>query len=112
MSDPAKLYDEADQLKASGDLAGAAAKLAEALEADDSYALGHAAMAVVQQKLGEHEKAIEHAKKVCELEPTDAFSYTALSVTYQRAWAGTQNQQYIQLAEDAMAKSREIEAGA
>ncbi len=30
------------------------------------------------------DKAIEHARKVVELEPDDAFSYTALSVIYQR----------------------------
>lgn len=112
MADPAKLYDEADQLKNDGDLDGAAAKLAEALEIEDTYALGHSAMAVVQQKRGEHEKAIEHAKRVTELEPGDAFSFTALSVTYQRAWQGTQNNDYIQLAEDAMAKSRMVESGA
>lgn len=112
MADPAALYDQADQLKAAGDLEGAAAKLEEALAADPEYALAHSALAVVRQKLGQHEEAIEHAKKVCELEPGDAFSFTALSVTYQRAWAGTQQQEYIQLAEDAMAKSRMIEGGA
>lgn len=111
MSEPSALYDEADQLKAAGDLEGAAAKLAEALTADDSYALAHSAMAIVQQKLGDHDKAIEHAKKVCELEPNDAFSYTALSVTLQRAYAGTGDTQYIPLAEEAMAKSREVEMG-
>lgn len=111
MADPAALYDEADKLKADGDLEGAAAKLAEALEADESYALAHSAMAVVQQKLGAHDKAIEHAKRVCELEPGDAFSFTALSVTFQRAYAGTGDTSYIPLAEEAMAKSRMVEAG-
>ncbi|QDV72422.1 scaffolding protein [Botrimarina mediterranea] len=111
MSDPIALYDEADKLKAAGDLEGAAAKLTEAIAADDSYALAHSAMAVVQQKLGAHDKAIQHAQRVCELEPKDAFSYTALSVTYQRAYAGTGDTSFIQMAEDAMAKSRMIEAG-
>lgn len=109
MSDPAALYDEADQLKADGDFEGAAAKLTEALETDDSYALAHSAMAIVQQKLGNHEKAIEHAQRVCDLEPNDAFSFTALSVTLQRAYAGTNDTKYIPLAEEAMAKSREVE---
>lgn len=109
MADASALYDEADQLKAAGDLEGAAAKLEEALAAEPDYALGHSALAVVRQKLDDHEAAIEHAKKVCEIEPNDAFSFTALSVTYQRAWAGTQKQEYIQMAEDAMAKSRMIE---
>lgn len=111
MSDPIALYDQADQLKMAGDLEGAAAKLAEAIAADESYALAHSAMAVVQQKLGAHDKAIEHAKRVCELEPGDPFSYTALSVTYQRAYAGTGDVSFIPLAEDAMAKSRMMEAG-
>lgn len=108
MPDPNTLYDEADRLKAAGDFAGAAAKLEEALALDPGYALGHSAMAVVRQKLGAHEEAIQHALRVCEIEPNDAFSFTALSVTYQRAYAGTGNTGYIQLAEDAMAKSRMI----
>ena len=58
------------------------------------------------QKLGRHEEAIQHARRVCELEPNDPFSFTALSVTYQRAFAGTNNMQYIRMAEDAMEQSR------
>ena len=53
---------------------------------DLNYALAHSALAVVLQKLGRHEEAIEHARRVCEIEPDDPFSYTALSVTYQRAF--------------------------
>ena len=34
--------------------------------------------------IAESDKAIHHAKKVVELEPDDTFSYTALSVIYQR----------------------------
>ncbi|MEM8866486.1 MAG: tetratricopeptide repeat protein [Planctomycetota bacterium] len=104
-----ELYDEADKLKDAGDLDGAVAKLQEALDQDADYALAHSALAVVEQRRGNHEQAIEHAKKVTELEPNDAFSFTALSVTYQRAYAGTNEMSYIQLAEDAMAKSREVE---
>jgi hypothetical protein len=46
------------------------------------------------------------------LEPSDPFNFTALSVTYQRAWAGTQDQQYIAKAEDAMAKAQQLQAQA
>jgi tetratricopeptide (TPR) repeat protein len=106
MADPVALYDEADMLKDAGKLDEAAAKLNEALTADANYALAHAALAVVLQKMGRHDDAIQHAQKVCELEPNDPFSYTALSVTYQRAFAGTNNMQYIRLAEDAMEHSR------
>ncbi|MEM9185833.1 MAG: scaffolding protein [Planctomycetota bacterium] len=109
MPNPSQLYDEADKLKDAGDLDGAVAKLLQAVEIDASYGLAYSALAVVEQKRGNHEQAIEHAKKVTELSPDDAFSYTALSVTYQRAYAGMGEMSYIQLAEDAMAKSREVE---
>jgi tetratricopeptide (TPR) repeat protein len=110
MPDPVALYDEADRLKDAGELDQAVAKLNEALQADPKYALAHAALAVVLQKRGRHEEAIQHAQRVCELEPDDPFSYTALSVTYQRAFAGTQNLQYIRLAEDAMERSRILQS--
>jgi tetratricopeptide (TPR) repeat protein len=106
MSDVVKLYDEADQLKAEGNLEGAAAKLKDALAIDESYALAHSALSVVLQRLGQHEEAIQHAKRVAELEPQDPFSYTALSVTYQRAYVGTNELGYIRLAEEAMERSR------
>jgi len=106
MSDVSQLYDEADRLKELGDLEGAVAKFQESLSLDDTYALAHSALAVVLQRLSRHEEAIQHAARVCQLEPQDAFSFTALSVTYQRAYAGTNNMQYIRLAEEAMEKSR------
>lgn len=106
MADAVALYNEADKLKEEGKLEEAAARLEEAIQADDKYALAHSGLAVVLQRLGKHEDAIEHAKKVCDLEPNDPFSYTALSVTYQRAYAGTGNHAYIQMAEDAMARSQ------
>lgn len=110
MPTPAELYDQADKLKDAGDLDGAVAKLHESLEQQEDYALAHAALAVVEQKRGNHEQGIKHAQKVTELEPDDAFSFTALSVTYQRAYAGTGDTSYIQLAEDAMERSRQVEA--
>lgn len=111
MSTASKLYDEADKLKEAGDLEGAVAKLHEALEAKPDYALAHAALAVIEQRLGKHEEAIKNAQRACELEPDDAFSFTSLSVIYQRAYAGTGDTSYIQLAEDAMERSRKIAAG-
>ena len=111
MPDAAELYDEADALKEAGKLEEAVAKLGEALAADANYALAHSALAVVLQRLGKHEEAVGHAEKVCELEPHDPFSFTALSVTYQRAYAGTNNMEFIQKAEEAMEKSRLLEMG-
>jgi tetratricopeptide (TPR) repeat protein len=109
MSDPIALYDQADKLKDEGKIEESAAKLKEALAADPSYELAHSALAVVLQKLGKHDEAIDHARRACELEPNDPFSFTALSVTYQRAFAGTNNQQYIRMAEDAMEQSRMLQ---
>ena len=106
MADTVALYDEADKLKDEGKLDEAVAKFNEALQADSNYALAHSALAIVLQKLGQHEEAIQHARRACEIEPHDPFSFTALSVTYQRAFAGTNNMQYIRMAEDAMEQSR------
>jgi tetratricopeptide (TPR) repeat protein len=106
MADVVALYDEADRLKDAGKPDEAVAKLNEALAVDPKYALAHSALAVLLQRLGRHEEAIEHAEAVCELEPNDPFSFTALSVIYQRAFAGTNDQQFIRLAEDAMEQSR------
>ena len=111
MAELTELYDAADKLKQEGDLEGAAGKLQEAIAQDESYALAHSALAVVLQRMGKHEDAIKHAQRVCELEPSDPFSFTAMSVTYQRAYAGTNNMDYIRMAEDAMEKSRVLGQG-
>jgi tetratricopeptide (TPR) repeat protein len=106
-----ELYDEADKLKDEGKLDEAIVKLQEVLGQDDAYALAHSALGVLYGKVGKHEEAVKHAQRVCELEPKDPFSFTALSVILQRAFAGTNNSQFIQLAEDAMAKSQMLQSG-
>jgi Flp pilus assembly protein TadD len=58
--------------------------LEEAIAADPAFAIGHGMLAKLYADLAEVDKAILHAKKVVELEPDDTFSYTALSVIYQR----------------------------
>jgi Flp pilus assembly protein TadD len=110
MTDAVALYDEADKLKDAGQLDEAAVKLQEAVAADPNYALAHSGLAVVLQRLGRHEEAIAHARRACELEPNDPFSFTALSVTYQRAFAGTNDMRYIRMAEDAMEQSRILQS--
>ncbi len=103
-----ELYNEADRLKDHGQHEAALAKLLELLELDGKYVLAHSALAVLYGKVNQHEKAVQHAMRASELEPDDSFSWTALSVTYQRAFEGTKNQQFIQMAEDAMAKSQSL----
>jgi tetratricopeptide (TPR) repeat protein len=95
-------YDEADKLKDAGKLDEAAAKFQEILKDDPNYALAHSALAVVYTRLKRHDEAIKHAQTVCQLEPKDPFSFTAMSVTYQRAGK-------IPEAEDAMARARMLQ---
>lgn len=111
MATAPELYKEAEKLKDEGKFDDAIAKLQETLEVDESYVLAHLALAVVYGKVDKHEDAVRHAQRACEVDPQDAFNFTALSVTFQRAFAGTQNHQYIQLAEDAMARSQMLQAG-
>jgi len=98
-NDIEKLIDEEKFEEAIAGLTGIVAD-------DESFVLAHLALARVYTKTGQHDLAIQHAEKACQIEPDDSFNYTAMSVTYQRAWAGTQDQQYITKAEDAMAKAQ------
>jgi Tfp pilus assembly protein PilF len=79
-----EIYDQAVALRDQGDKPGAIAKLEEAVAADPTFAIGHNMLAKLYADVAEADKAIFHAKKVVELEPDDTFSYTALSVIYQR----------------------------
>lgn len=101
MSTPSSLYDEAVKIYESGDVEQAVEKLKEVLAADENYVLAHSASAVYYQKLGKFDEAIEHAKKVTELEPDDNFSYLQLSVICQRCGR-------IAEAEDALAKAHSM----
>jgi Tfp pilus assembly protein PilF len=94
-----QLYDEADRLKDDGKLEEAVAKLLELVAQDPNYALAHSALAVIYGRLKRHDDAVRHGLIVCQLEPNDPFSFTAMSVTYQRGGK-------IPEAEDAMAKAR------
>jgi Tfp pilus assembly protein PilF len=97
-----ELYRDYEKLKEEGKLDEAAAVLEKAIEQDAGYTLAYSALAVLYGKLGKHDDAIRRGLKVCELEPNDPFSFTAMSVTYQRAGK-------IQEAEDAMAQARTLQ---
>ena len=99
-----ELYREADELKQAGKLDEAAKVLEKLVEQDPSYALAHSALAVICGRLNRHDDAIRHGLKVCELEPNEPFSFTAMSVTFQRAGK-------IPEAEDAMARAHALQAG-
>lgn len=106
MSDLHSRYSEVEKLIDEEQYAEAIAGLTEISKEDESFVLAHLALARVYTKTGQHDLAVSHAEKACELEPLDSFNFTALSVTYQRAWAGTQDEQFIQKAEEAMAKAQ------
>lgn len=79
-----ELYDQAVARRDAGDKPGAILILEEAVAAEPDFAIGHGMLAKLNADIAESDKAIFHAKKVVELEPDDTFSYTALSVIYQR----------------------------
>lgn len=94
-----EIYDEAVKLKDAGKLEEAVAKLREILVVDPNYALAHGALSIYLGRLQRHDEALAHARKVCELEPNDPRSFTALSVVSVRAGQ-------IQAAEDAKARAQ------
>lgn len=104
MASPDELYDQAMDLRDRGDKPAAIEKLKEAVAIDPKFALGHGLLAKLYVDLAEADAAIAHALKVVELEPKDAFSYTALSVVYQRCGK-------IPEAEDAKYKAQAIQFG-
>jgi tetratricopeptide (TPR) repeat protein len=109
MSDVKSLFAESDELKDQGKLDEAIVKLNEVLAIDANHVLSHLALAVLYGRVNQHDKACEHGEKACELEPSEAFNFTAMSVTYQRAWQATQKQDFITKAEDAMAKAHMLQ---
>ena len=84
MATPNELYDQALDLRDRGEKPAAIAVLEQAVADDPAFAIGHGMLAKLYADLAETEEAIDHARKVVELEPDDTFSYTALSVIYQR----------------------------
>ena len=78
-------YDEAIALKEAGSLEDAIANL-EALVGDaPDYALAHAALSVFYSRQEQHDQAVDHAQKVCELDPDDPFSFMSMSLICQKA---------------------------
>ena len=80
-----EMYDEAIQLQQRGDLDQSVGRLQELLKEDPNYALAHAALSVFYGKMEKHDAAVEHAQKVCDLEPEDPFSFVAKSLVCQKA---------------------------
>lgn len=110
MSTITEKYNTAEKLKDEGKPEEAVKLLQEILAESPEHVLSHLTLGRIFTLQGEFEKAVEHGEQACKLEPNEPFNYTALSVTYQRVFAGTQDTKYIQMAEDAMAESRRLES--
>lgn len=99
-------YREADKLKSQGQHQQAIEKLQEILKVDPNFVMAHFGLAVSYGKIGDHASAVKHGEKAVQLDPQDPFGYTALSVTYLRAFDGTQDRKFIGLAEEAKARGQ------
>lgn len=80
-----ELYDEAIALQEADKLEEAVGKLESLLAEHPDHALAHAALSVFCGNLERHEDAVDHARKVCQLEPDDPFSFTAMSIVCRKA---------------------------
>jgi len=85
MSGTNSRYDEAIELQESGNLDEAVAKLEAIVTDDPDHVLAHAGLGAFYSKLGQHDKAVEHQGKVCELDADDPFSFMAMSLICQKA---------------------------
>lgn len=110
MSTIAERYNAAEKLKDQGKSQEAIEALESLLADEPNHVLSHLTLGRLYTLAGQFPKAIEHGLKACQLEPTEPFNFTALSLTYQRTFAGTQDHQYIALAEDARDEARRLES--
>jgi tetratricopeptide (TPR) repeat protein len=110
MNEITRKYNEAEKLKDQGKYDEAVELLNQILVEDPQHVLTHLTLGRIFTLQGKFDQAVEHSQKACQLEPNEPFNFTALSVTFQRVFAGTQDHKYIQMAEDAMAESRRLEA--
>lgn len=99
---PEQMYDAATKIKESGDLNGAAEALLKILEVDNDHLHTNMALGVYMHKMDRLEEAIKYAVRVTEIEPNDPFSFTQLSVIFQRCGR-------IPEAEDAMAQAHVLQ---
>ncbi len=85
MADKWELFDQGVDLVAEGKLEEATKRYEEAVALDPDFADGWQGLALVLNDLGQHVRAIEAGKKLCELTPDDVLAHTTLSRLYQAA---------------------------
>ena len=91
-------YDQAIELQQAGKLEEAVGALEQLLTEEPDYALAHAALSVFYGKMDRQAEAVEHARRVCELEPDDPFSFMAMSLICQKAGQIAEAEQALSIA--------------
>ena len=80
------MYDEAIALGEGGNVEEAVRQArGTARPQDPDHALATCGVERLYGRLGRIDEAVEHAQRVCELEPDDPFSFVALSLICQKA---------------------------
>ena len=102
MATKEELYDQALTHFGNNELEEAVAAFNVLLEQYPDYVDGHIGLGHTYERMSKYDEAIEAIKKAIEVDPTDPLNYTSLSICYQRKGM-------IAEAEDAMAKSQELQ---
>ena len=85
MADKWDLFDQAVDLVAESKLDEAVKTYEQAIALDPDFADAWQGLALALNDLGQHARAIEAGKKLCELTPDDVLAHTTLSRLYQAA---------------------------
>jgi tetratricopeptide (TPR) repeat protein len=85
MADKWDLFDRAVDLVADGKVDEAVKTYEEAIALDPEFADAWQGLSLALNDLGQHPRAIEAGKKLCELTPDDILAHTTLSRLYQAA---------------------------
>lgn len=105
MSKILELERTAENHRRNGEFQQAIDALKELLTLDPNFVRAHLGLAVLCEKVGDHQSAVQHAEQAVTLEPNDPLNMVTLSVTYQKAFEATRDPIYIQKAEMARDRS-------
>ena len=102
MATQEELYDEALTHFADNELEKAVNTFKELIESYPDYIEGYLGLGHAYERLSQYDDAIKAVQKAIEINPNDPLAYTSLSICLQRKGM-------IQEAEDAMAKSQQLQ---
>ena len=102
MPTEAELYDAALSHFAENDLEAAVNAFNTLIDTYPDYIEGYLGLGHAYERLSLYDEAIAAVEKAIAIDPKDPLAYTSLSICYQRKGM-------IQEAEDAMAKSQQLQ---